>query len=107
MSGQSGVISIGAYGRNSVNSGGRDHVEVGVGNSEGQSWRLVTAGDTSTEPSSLMLLVSRQEPPDAENRTSGGVGGVAGQSRCLDPISIMRDEYLAEWLSRNRLAASQ
>lgn len=49
-----------------MNSGGRDHQEVGVGNSEGRSGRLATAGDTSTEPSSLMLFVSRQEPPYTE-----------------------------------------
>ena len=50
-----------------MNSGGRDHQEVGVGNSEGRSGRLATAGDTSTEPSSLMLFVSRQEPPYTES----------------------------------------
>ena len=49
-----------------MNSGGRDHQEVGVGNSEGRSGRLATAGDTSTEPSSLTQSVSRQEPPYTE-----------------------------------------
>lgn len=47
-------------------SGGRDHQEVGAGSSEGRSGRLDTTGDTSTEPSSLTLFVSRQEPPYTE-----------------------------------------
>lgn len=49
-----------------MNNGGLDHQEVGVGNSKGRSGRLATAGDTSTELSSLTLLVSRQEPPYTE-----------------------------------------